>query len=98
MAPVSVLIIRAPSLVCRRLAERPEGRAEFACKQLRFLPGREVTVGLGMIEIDQLGIGLLCWGLLALDFALVSSDNSVQVSNALLQVRDYFLRGVDPLS
>src|SRR5215213_4841326 len=45
-----------PSL---RLAQRSERRAELLGEQLGLFPGREVTAFFDLVEIDEVGVGLI---------------------------------------
>src|SRR5262249_39977430 len=42
----------------RPLAERPEARADLCGKQLRLLPGGEVTASVGLVEVNEVGVDL----------------------------------------
>src|SRR5215213_3083911 len=41
------------------LAKRPEARADLFREQLRLLPGRKVPAPVDLVEVDEIGIGLL---------------------------------------
>jgi hypothetical protein len=47
------------SLEHSHLAERAERGPEFASKQVRLLPRREVAAFAGLVEVDEVGIDLL---------------------------------------
>src|SRR5690348_4504124 len=53
----SALGIRATS--SNRTPQRPEGVANLPAEDLRLLPRCEVTARLGLMEVDQLVVGLL---------------------------------------
>src|SRR5918998_6016980 len=43
-----------------RLAQRSEPRSELLGEQLWLLPRREVTTPVDLVEVDEVGVGLLC--------------------------------------
>ena len=43
----------------RHLAKRPEPRADLVGEELRLLPGGEVAALVDLVEVDEVGVGLL---------------------------------------
>ena len=48
-----------PSPHTLQLAQGSEARADFFAEELRLLPGREVAAPVGLVEVDQVVVGLL---------------------------------------
>src|SRR5215207_3968427 len=53
---VSTVLLMTTSV---RSAQGPEGGAELLGEELRLLPGREVVALVDLVEVDEVGIGLL---------------------------------------
>src|SRR3954451_19082034 len=49
----------APTLPLSRLAQRAERGADLFRKELRLLPCGEVAAPLGLVEVDEVGVGPL---------------------------------------